>query len=174
MAVERRKCVACGDGFLGTPRAQYCSTACRQKAHRHRAGRKRDADRNATRVTVTAPAAGGVRTAEAQAVLAALDAELEDNAEQLGLGEPLEWSAAEKTLLELIADTIDRRVDLLARYQAAEEDRMRLKLATELRLLETSLARLLKQIRTDLPAAPSRTSQKAAQAAYARWGRDGA
>lgn len=35
-----------------------------------------------------------MHTAVALAVLAALDAELADNAEQLGLEEPLEWSAA--------------------------------------------------------------------------------
>jgi hypothetical protein len=113
-----------------------------------------------------------VHTAEAQEVLRALDAELADNGEHLGLDEPLEWSAAERTVRELIADTIDRRVDLQQRYEPCDDDRLRLKLATELRLLETSLARLLKQVKTDLPAPISRTSQKASAAAKTRWDRD--
>lgn len=176
MSTERRKCSTCGNGFLGTLRAQYCSTACRQKAHRRRSGRDRNADRNETAVTVmstlSAPPSGRVHTAEALAVLAALDAELADNAEQLGLEEPLEWSAAERVLLKLIADSIDRRVELQHRYDESDDDRLQLKFATELRLLETSLGRLLKSVKTDLPAAPSRKSQKASQAAHARWGRD--
>jgi len=49
---------------------------------------------------------------------------------------------------------------------------LRIKLATELRLQEKAIADQLKRIKTDLPVAPSRKSQKASQAANARWSRD--
>lgn len=109
------------------------------------------------------------RTAQAQAVLDALDAELAANAEQMG--QPLEWSAAERSVLDLIGDTIDRRTDLQARYSTCDDGSTRLKLAAELRLMEASLTRLLKQIKTELPAAPSLRSRKASDAAKARWNR---
>lgn len=169
MAVERRKCTSCGNGFLGTPRAQYCSTACRQKAHRRRSGRNRNADRNAT-VTVAAPVGSPARSAEAAQVLAGLDAELAENSRVLG--RPLTWSTADQTVRELIADTIERRADLMRRYDASEDDKAALKLSAEIRLLERAVAQLLKQVRTDMPAPPSKTAMKAAHAANVRWGRD--
>jgi hypothetical protein len=52
---------------------------------------------------------------------------------------------------------------------ASDDDKVRVKMSAELRLLETSLARLLKSVSTDLPAEPSLRSQKAARAANARW-----
>ena len=64
---------------------------------------------------------------------------------------------------------MDRKVDLWARYHTSDDDRMRVKLSGELRLLETSLARLLKSVSTDLPAAPSLRSEKASRAANRRW-----
>lgn len=47
-----------------------------------------------------------------------------------------------------------------------------MKLSTELRLLEQSVARLLRQVKTDLPAAPSATTLKARRAANMRWERE--
>jgi len=49
---------------------------------------------------------------------------------------------------------------------------MRLKVSAELRPLEAQVARLLKQVRTDMPAPPSRKSMKASKAARTRWNRD--
>lgn len=107
------------------------------------------------------------------ALLDELDAELADTTAEQGLLEPLEWSAAENAAREAIACTVDRKVDLWARYHASDDDKMRVKISGELRLLETSLARLLKSVSTDLPPSPSIRSEKASRAANKRW-RDGA
>lgn len=175
MATAQRACVICGNGFLGTPRAQYCSTACRQKAHRRRSGRKRNADRNETGVTVVdtpSVTSARVHTAEALKVLRGLDAELAENARVLG--QPLHWSTADEAVREMIADTIDRRTDLQRRYEASADDKTVLQLSGELRLLEAAVARLFKQVKTDMPVAPSKTSLKAARAAQSRWARENA
>jgi hypothetical protein len=142
---------------------------CKQKAHRGRGG-KRNADRNADTVTVTAPTTviPLVRSAEAVAVLAELDAELAENSRELG--EPLDYSAAERVVREMVASEIDRKVWLSEAYNGAGNDvGLRVKLATELRLTEQSVARLLKQINTDLPEPVTPTSRKARQAANTRW-----
>jgi hypothetical protein len=171
VATEVRKCSTCGNGFLGTPRAQYCSSACKQQAHRRRTGGKRNADRNEAAVTVLP--AEGVHTSEAVAVLAELDADLAANAEESG--ESVDWSAADWVVREAIASAIDRKVWLSEAYSAAADVMLRLKLSTELRLTEQAIARLLRQIKTELPEPMSRTSQKAQRAANMRWGnKDGA
>ncbi|WP_235852812.1 hypothetical protein [Mycobacterium interjectum] len=105
------------------------------------------------------------------ALLAALDAELAENSEDRGLAgdDALSWSAAERAILDLVADAVDRKVDLYARYLASDENKVRVKVSTEIRLLEASIARLLKQVKTDLVEAPSRVSQKASAAAHVRW-----
>ena len=114
--------------------------------------------------------AGGGHTAAALEVLRGLDIELAENAEELG--EQLAWSAAERTVRELIAAEIDRKVWLSDAYRDAGDDvGLRVRLATELRLTEQAVARLLKQVKTDLPPPFSRRSQKAQQAARARWDR---
>ena len=118
----------------------------------------------------------GGHCAEALALLAALNAEAAENAE--ARGEPAladgedDWSAAERTILEMIADSVDRKVELAGLYGAAEDVGLKVKLSGELRLLEANVARLLKQINTDLPPEPSLTSQKASDAAKRRWDRD--
>jgi len=117
----------------------------------------------------------GGHSAEAVTLLAALNAEAVENA--IDRGElPLEdgegdWTAAEKALLEMIACAVDRRVDLSARYVATDDDKLRAKLSGELRLLQGHIAALLKQVKTDVPAEPSRKSKKASHAAKARWDR---
>lgn len=105
-------------------------------------------------------------------MLASVRAELAENAEFHG--EELAFSAAEEAVLELVADAIDRKVDLSAQYAACDDAKLQLKLAVEIRLTESSVAKLLKQIRTDVPAAPepqSNVSRKASHAAKARWRR---
>lgn len=165
MSAAMKACGNCGNEFQGRANASYCSAACRQRARRARTPRIRD-NCDTQAVTVTAH---GRRTAESRAVLDALDAELAANAEQLG--QPLEWSAAERAVLDLIGDTIDRRTDLQARYEVCDDGSTRLKLAAELRLMEAALARLLKQVRTELPAPPTLRSRKASHAAHVRWDR---
>jgi hypothetical protein len=106
-------------------------------------------------------------------LLQALDDELvAATAEELG--QVLEFSAAENVVRELIDCTVDRRQDLWARYHASDDTRERIKLSAETRLLETSLARLLRQVNPDVPEPQSRVSQKAAAAAAVRWRGNGA
>lgn len=162
MGAARKKCASCGDGFIGRSNAAYCSPTCRQRAHRGRGSRKRNANSDVSRL----PAA---HTVEAIELLDELDAELANNTAEQGLLEPLVWSAAEQAIRESIACTVDRKLDLWARYHASDDDGMRVKLSGELRLLEASLARLLKSVSTDLPAAPSVRSEKASRAANKRW-----
>ena len=101
-----------------------------------------------------------------------LDRELATNAAREGC--ELEWTAADKAILERISCTLDRITDLSADYLAVDDDvQLRLKLAGELRLQDAQLARLLKQIRTEPPPLPSLRSQKAQLAAQSRWARDG-
>ena len=121
MPAALKACSSCGNEFRGRSGASYCSAACKQRAHRQRTGRNRNAR------TVTDPACCGAHTPHAQAVLDALEAELAANAEQIG--QSLEWSAAERAVLDLIADTIDRRTDLQARYAACDDSGARLKVA---------------------------------------------
>jgi hypothetical protein len=172
-----KMCAVCGVGFCGRADARFCSARCRQRARRSRVGGKCDGVGAVTVLPGVADGvvagcggspAGGGHCVEALVVLAALDAELAENSVELG--ETLAWSAAENTVRELIADTIDRRTELLGLYQDAA-GALKVRLSAELRLLEQSVARLLKQVKTDLPKPVSRKSQKAAQAARVRWDR---
>jgi len=171
-AAAKRTCSTCGESFIGRAGAKFCGPACKQRAHRFRR-----AIRNAPRVTVTVAAAdaASAHTAPALALLAELDAELAEKSAALELvgDDRLYWSAAEEAVRELIACTVDRKLDLWRRYHATDDDKTRVKLSAEQRLLETSLARLLKSVNTDLPieTRPSVRSQKASRAANARWHR---
>jgi hypothetical protein len=109
------------------------------------------------------------RSSEARKVLRELDAELA--AASAGVGTNLVWTAADRQLLSLIGDSIDRHVDLAAHYAAADDVKSRVKLSAEMRLLEGSLARLLRQVHTDIPKNESQTTLKARRAARARWDR---
>lgn len=109
------------------------------------------------------------RTAVGRKVLRELDKELESASKRAG--KKLEWSAAERAVLGLIGDSFDRISDLQAAYAEATEVKVQIKVSTELRLLEQSAARLLKSIKTDLPAAESATTLKARNAANTRWDR---
>lgn len=178
----KKSCLNCGNGFIGRADASYCSPTCRQRARRSRGGAKCDTPvtdtapapraRRRPATTTAAPSTGsdpGVHSAEAQAVLAGLDAELASNSRRLGLARPLKWSTAEEALRAMIADQIDRKVELQRRWHASTDDHARVKLSAEIRLLEGSAARLLAQVKTDLPAPASLTSVKAKRAANTRW-----
>lgn len=180
MAGTKRTCVTCKNKFIGRVDAKFCSPACRQRARRSRGGGKCDTavtDTGPKRATVeTSPAVAGGHTAEALELLAALNAEAAENAEARG-EQPLEdgeddWSAAERMVLEMIACAVDRKVDLTTKYEATEDAKLRVKLSGELRLLQSHIAQLLKQVKTDLPPAPTQTSRKAQNAANARWDRE--
>ncbi|AMU68303.1 hypothetical protein BKG69_06060 [Mycobacteroides chelonae] len=71
--------------------------------------------------------------------------------------------------MDLICANIDRISDLKAAYDETTEVKVRIKLSTEMRLLESSAARMLKGFKTDLPAAETSTTQKARKAADVRW-----
>ncbi len=110
------------------------------------------------------------RSAEARKVLAALDAELAAASERIG--QNLVWTAPEQAVLGLISSTMDRKVWLSRAYSHTQDVKLRVELSAEIRLLETSLARLLKQVTPELPAAPSMRTVRARRAANARWKRD--
>lgn len=170
MAATKKTCAACGDRFIGRGGAQYCSATCRSRGHRFRRAGKRGSVATVTRrrgsQSQCEPVASR-RSAEALALIDALGAELASNGD-----DALEWSVAERQIIELAADTIDRRAELRRLYvAAADEPKLRLKVAGELRLIEAALARLLRMIKTDLPAPPSGTSRKASHAAQVRWDR---
>ena len=86
------------------------------------------------------------------------------------------WSSAEAEILDMIAAHVDRRTDLAKRYKTTNETRAKIALSTELRLTESSLARLLKTVELGIPTGEetkpvSATSMKASQAAHTRWKR---
>jgi hypothetical protein len=112
------------------------------------------------------------KSEEAQRVLCALNAELAAAAKEAG--RELVWSAAEREVLDLITEQIDRKVELAQRYAEAEQTRLKIALATEVRLTEVAIARLLKLINTEVPVDPplSATSMKARRAAQSRWDRE--
>jgi hypothetical protein len=191
--MAKRTCSSCGNGFIGRGGAEYCSAACRQRARRARGGGDRNAKcdtavtdtatappakakRGASRRAASTTSTGGVHCVEAVALLQALDAELAVKSDAMGLPpeQPLEWTAVELALLETVAGSIDRKVDLYARYRASDDDKVRVKLSGEVRLLERLAADLLKRVSTDLPAAPSHVSVKASEAAKTRWARNAA
>ncbi len=68
---------------------------------------------------------------------------------------------------------ISREGYLLDGYaEACESTATKLKIATELRLTEQAIARLYRQVSTDVPAPMSLASQKAQRAANSRWSRE--
>lgn len=107
------------------------------------------------------------RSAKARKVLRELDVELASAAEHTARS--LVWTAQDRAVLELIADTVDRHVGLAAEYAVAEDTMRRVKLSAELRLLEGSLARLLRQVKTDVPGPESHVTIQARRAAMKRW-----
>ena len=107
------------------------------------------------------------RSAEARKWLRTLDDELA--VARRVTGKPLQWDAHEQQIIGQICDQIDRKVQLLALYAKVEDPDQAVKLSGEARLLEQSIARLMKTISTDVPAPRSRRSEKAAAAANTRW-----
>lgn len=106
----------------------------------------------------------------AQRLLAALDEELA--AASKAFGAELVWSAAEQQVRELLADAVDRRVELNGRYNSVEMVSLKLKIAAEIRLLDSAITRLLSQLSTEVAEPLSVTSRKAQAAARSRWDRE--
>jgi hypothetical protein len=109
------------------------------------------------------------KSAEARRVLRELDKELA--ASSARQRQMVVWSAQEQAILGQISSILDRKVEFLEAYEAAEEITLRLKISAEVRLLEQAAARLVKEIKTDIPAAPSLRSRNASKAARTRWDR---
>ena len=99
-----------------------------------------------------------------------MDTELAGSSERSG--QTLSWTAAERAILDAVAANIDRRVDLARDYESSTEPKVRVKLSAELRLLENAVARLLREVNTDVPAPESQTTIKARRAVRARWDRE--
>lgn len=112
------------------------------------------------------------RSPEAKKIRRELDKELASAAAQSG--QNLVWSAQEEAVLGLICDEIDRKTAILEAWERAEDPKVLCKLSAEARLLEQSIARLLKLIKTDLPARESNTTVRARRAANTRWDRNAA
>jgi hypothetical protein len=107
------------------------------------------------------------RTPQAKQLVDELDAELAAAAS--AAGRSLGWSAAERVIIAMAADSIDRRVELAAAYAQADDVKDRVRLSRELRLQEAATARLVKQVSTDVPAPESLVTIKNRRAANARW-----
>ncbi|SPM43347.1 hypothetical protein RMCFA_4575 [Mycobacterium numidiamassiliense] len=105
--------------------------------------------------------------AESRRVRRDLDKQLAASA--AASGRPLVWSAQDRVVLDLISTQIDRKNELFADRAVADDMKIRVKISAELRLLEASIARLLKQVSTEVPRPMSRRSQKAQAAALTRW-----
>lgn len=116
------------------------------------------------------------RSAEARRFLRKMDAELAANAEAAGA--TLTFSAAEAETLGNVAALIDRKVELRKLYDEAEDVRVKIALATEARLTESAIGRLVKTIDTCAPTTEedaevlTATQRKARAAAQSRWTRD--
>lgn len=101
--------------------------------------------------------------AEARRLVDGLHAELAERGLVLG--------AAEALVVEQVCDCLDRKSDLQRLYDAAEDVTALVKLSAEIRLLESTAGRLLRQVSTDDPSRESPTTKRARKAADARWGR---
>ena|ERR1700694_556496 len=113
--------------------------------------------------------AEGRRSADARQLQRELEKELASASQRHGQNVCL--TASERAVLGLILDEIDRKSGLFEAYEVCQDPKVRVKLSAELRLIEASIARLLKSVSTE-PAAPkSIRSVKAQRAARARWDR---
>ena len=112
------------------------------------------------------------KSPEAKKIRRDLDKELESAGQQHG--HTLVWSAQERAIIDLICGQIDRKVEIFELYETATDTKVKVKLSGEMRLLEQSVARLLRQVKTDVPASDSRQTVAARRAVRARWDREGA
>lgn len=109
-------------------------------------------------------------TAAAKRLLSALDSELAEAG--LRQGQELFWTTKEVEMREILARTVDRRVRIERLCAQSNDPKVIAKLSVEIRQLDGMTTKLLKEIKTDIPAAPSLTSIKARRAANTRWERE--
>ena len=108
------------------------------------------------------------RSSEARRIRRDLQSQLD--AVGRATGQPMQWTPEESAVIDMICDAYDRKSQLEKALAGAEDDKARVKLAGEIRLIESHTARLLKQIRIPLPTQQeSRRTTRARQAANARW-----
>lgn len=110
------------------------------------------------------------RSVGARKVLRELDKELAAVSARTGI--TMRWSPQEEAVLTLIADQIDRKVELFGEYQLAVDAKDKARLSAEVRLLENSIARMLKTMHIDEPTPPryeSQATKHARTAAMKRW-----
>ena len=111
-----------------------------------------------------------IHAPETRKVLRDLDKELA--AAGAASGRDLGWTAQEQAILGQIASILDRKAEFLTSYAEATDLKVRLKISSELRLLEQAAARLIKGIKTDIPQPESLRTIKARAAVRRRWDRD--
>lgn len=112
------------------------------------------------------------RSREAETLLAELDSELSHSSAASGV--PLSWTPAERRHLDMIADTIDRRVHLQGRYDNTDptDTKNLCRLSTEIRLCDALVSRLLAKVTTEVAAPMSQRSRRAQHAALSRHTRE--
>ncbi|GAB1811118.1 hypothetical protein MUNTM_01550 [Mycobacterium sp. MUNTM1] len=108
------------------------------------------------------------RSAEARKLLAQLDSYLASASRRHG--RKVEFTPSEAARVTMICDEIDRKAGLKRLYSRADTVKEKIKLATEVRLLEASIDRMLRHVKVDMPAEPSARTRKAQHAANTRWG----
>jgi hypothetical protein len=108
------------------------------------------------------------RSVEARKLLAELDSYLA--AVSRRHGRKVEFTPPEVAVVVMICDEIDRKAGLKRIYSKADTVKEKLKISTEIRLLEASISRMLRQLKVDMPTAPSARTRKAQHAANVRWG----
>lgn len=109
-------------------------------------------------------------TPAAVKLLADLDAELA--ASGAASGQRLSWTVRDEELRSILASTVDRRAHVAAVYQKATDPKRIVQLSNEIRQLDKAVGNLLKEIRTDVDAPESITTQKNRRAANIRWQRE--
>jgi hypothetical protein len=114
---------------------------------------------------------------EAQRFLREMQEELAENAKATGM--TLAFSAAERETLGNIAAHIDRKVELRKLYDEAQQVRVKLAVATECRLIEAAITRLLRTVDTCGPVDDEHDDEhmtpmqiKAQKAVQTRWRRE--
>lgn len=111
-------------------------------------------------------------SAEANRIRRDLDRELA--AVSAATGKRLAWDTAESAVIQQIVSSIDRKVHLERTLAAVLDDpALYVKVSGEIRLIETHVARMLKQVKPEVPKRDSTRTQKARAAAQARWGTTG-
>lgn len=114
-----------------------------------------------------------VHTPAARALRRRLDGELKAAAKRQNT--TLEWTLEERVTLDLLADTVDRREQVQAAWDATDpSDRKSLvAYSAELRLIDAAIQRMVKSLDPEgtsaKPASSSLISQHARKAALASW-----